>query len=111
MKFFICLCALAFASMPTEPGPKVAEVGNVLPVDTTIQWLGLISYTHRQSQVEKDGDKARWEHRPGAGGEILITPNGKPFEYAPAEFDMRFTEQFEIGLRSDHVLVWRSVNP
>ncbi len=92
----------------TMPRLFVSDPGPVMPVEAPIQWLGLISYTHRQSQAEKDGDKARWENRPGAGDSILIQSDGKPFEYTPAEFDMRFTEQFEIGLRSDHTLVWRA---
>ena len=69
--------------------------------------LGLLSYTHRETDQEKADDVAKeteWRRRQGL---YVINDLGQPDPPHPADFDLRFDETVEIGLRSDGVLVWR----
>ena len=107
------------------PQPPVAGVAGYIgksasgvPLDSKVEavpqpveWIGLLSYTHRQTDQEKAADVAReteWRYSQGMN---VVNQFGQPDPPHAADYDMRFDEKIEIGLRFDGMLVWRKAAP
>lgn len=79
---------------------------NIIPAARPVEWVGFLSYTHKQTKEEQVKDLTDW-HRHNWNPGAIYGADMKPFEYKPAQWDLTFSDNVEIGLRSDGVVVWR----